>query len=295
MIYASETQTPFAEDNRYLYNGKELQDDFDLNWYDYGARFYDAQIARFHTLDPLAEKYSFQSPFVYAVNNPIRFSDFNGEGPIDRVKKANSFVELNGFILYRQEFEYAKRFGRNIRTYNRTGTGNSSMLNLDCSELVARVLASDQITSGIKTLSTYELDKFFSNDPEYNYFSNKSNKWIKDQVPQVGDFFLWRIDGKGHTGVIESYDSESGDVTILHAKGTKDGIVRVTIPISKLSNHKGWKGFFRPEIETQDGKTDPHTSKLENLWDSRTGVNTSPQEIEQWVRDMQNLLNQRNN
>ncbi|MFW5757898.1 MAG: RHS repeat-associated core domain-containing protein [Bacteroidota bacterium] len=51
MIYASDTQTPFAEDNRYLYNGNELQDDFGLDWYDYGARFYDGQIGRFHSVD----------------------------------------------------------------------------------------------------------------------------------------------------------------------------------------------------------------------------------------------------
>lgn len=42
-------------DNRYLYNGKELRTDFDLDWYDYGARMYDPSIGRWHSADPLSE------------------------------------------------------------------------------------------------------------------------------------------------------------------------------------------------------------------------------------------------
>jgi len=31
-----------SERNNYLYNGKEKQNDFNLDWLDYGFRFYDA-------------------------------------------------------------------------------------------------------------------------------------------------------------------------------------------------------------------------------------------------------------
>ncbi|WP_020529773.1 DUF6443 domain-containing protein [Flexithrix dorotheae] len=72
-------------DHLFQYNGKEKQEEFGLNWSDYGFRMYDQAIARFTTLDPLAEDYSFQSPFVYAANNPIRYTDFMGMGPDDKV------------------------------------------------------------------------------------------------------------------------------------------------------------------------------------------------------------------
>ena len=74
-----------AKENRFLYNGKELQTDLDLNHYAYGARFYDPAISRFTTLDPKAEIYNNWSSYLYAANNPIRYEDTNGEGPGDKV------------------------------------------------------------------------------------------------------------------------------------------------------------------------------------------------------------------
>ena len=70
---------------KYQYNGKELQDELGLNLYDYGARFYDPALGRFTTIDPLAKKYVFQSPYVYAANDPIRLIDANGKGPLDNL------------------------------------------------------------------------------------------------------------------------------------------------------------------------------------------------------------------
>jgi RHS repeat-associated protein len=64
--------------NKYQFNGKEWNDDFGLGWNDYGARFYDPTLGRWHSVDPLAEKACDWTPYRYGFNNPVKFVDPTG-------------------------------------------------------------------------------------------------------------------------------------------------------------------------------------------------------------------------
>ena len=89
-IFASEENV-----QPYKYNGKELDTKKGLNWYDYGARRYDAALGRFTTTDRFAEKYYSMSSYQYGGNNPVGNIDVNGDsivispnpnGLIDHIK-----------------------------------------------------------------------------------------------------------------------------------------------------------------------------------------------------------------
>jgi RHS repeat-associated protein len=67
-----------AYDNKYQYNGKEWNDDFGLNLNDYGARWYDAAVGRWWSVDPLGALTPAWSNYAYTFNNPINFIDPTG-------------------------------------------------------------------------------------------------------------------------------------------------------------------------------------------------------------------------
>ena len=71
---------------KYKFGGKELDRSYGLDWYDVLARQYDPVVPSWHTVDPLAEKYYWISPYVYCENNPIVFIDPIGQEKIDALE-----------------------------------------------------------------------------------------------------------------------------------------------------------------------------------------------------------------
>lgn len=65
-------------EQNHLYNSKEVENELDLGWYDYGARMYDTETGRWRTQDRKAEYYFATSPYVYALNQPTNAIDPDG-------------------------------------------------------------------------------------------------------------------------------------------------------------------------------------------------------------------------
>lgn len=84
-VYNLEEYYPFGETSfgsfgkkRYRYVGKEKDEESGL--YYYGARYFQPWSCRFISVDPLALKYSYQSSYTYADDNPICKMDYHGMG-----------------------------------------------------------------------------------------------------------------------------------------------------------------------------------------------------------------------
>ncbi|MDR2056774.1 MAG: RHS repeat-associated core domain-containing protein [Dysgonamonadaceae bacterium] len=60
----------------YLFNAKELDEETGL--YYYRARYYESRVSVWLSTDPLQEKYPNVSTYAYCLNNPVRFTDPNG-------------------------------------------------------------------------------------------------------------------------------------------------------------------------------------------------------------------------
>ena len=77
-----------APENKYRYNGKEWNDEWGLNMYDYGARGYMPDLGRWGRIDNISELYYSFSSYSYVVNRPINAIDPDG----------NLVIFINGFV-----------------------------------------------------------------------------------------------------------------------------------------------------------------------------------------------------
>lgn len=266
-----------AKKNDFKYNGKEEQTALDLNWYDYGLRMYMPEIGRFGSIDPIADMFSSYSPYNYAQNNPIRFVDFNGLGPGDRVKNAKKAV------------------GEDSRKYKQvTGSTRYSDNFVDCSEFCREIAMNDGYDPGDWT------------GAQADYYK-KSGEWVTDiNDVKEGDFVFWSLKGEEgitHTGIVTAID-DNGRLEIVQSTRNAGG---ESINDQYKTNKAGdlWSGSEfesnfvgagRPNGESTDTSESETSQAMDPLQSAFTNMQNAqnPSEVLMWAERFKEILDNTN-
>ena len=95
---------PSAANRRVKLNAKEL--DVETGMYYYGARYYEPRLSLWMSVDRFAEKYPATSGYNYAINNPVRYIDING----DSIRVSSENRELFNKTLKDVFGEFSSKF-----------------------------------------------------------------------------------------------------------------------------------------------------------------------------------------
>lgn len=169
-----------GDTQRFKYNGKELDRTNGLNWYDYGARNYDAAIVRWDGMDKLCEKYSPVTPYGYCLNRFLNYYDKIGNEPGDFFLSKNAAAMdfglfYNGIsILEKREYispivAVSDKYGNSGYTYLWPSVGT------ECKSKISSYSLGHPVAALVHTHGNYSADTD-------NYFSGQLTRRGKTRL-----------------------------------------------------------------------------------------------------------------
>ncbi len=232
-----------AEGERYQFTGHEY--DAETNYDYHGARYYNRELGRYMSVDPLANQFFSWSTYNYTMNNPINMIDPDGRGPLDWIKKIGSDQwiwdsNVTGTENTPKGYDYAApgaTYPAQGGTVKLGDNGNWDYFTQQIDEVTATAEASDQASTGKQT----------------NDFSGKSNKTTFEVLSEhyVGYYFEYNNSaismGSATVGYVNTayhgshyynsnglYGTGKSIRTELFSTGGAGGIILSTGPASEV-------------------------------------------------------------
>ena len=162
-----------AELQRNKYVGKEFDHIHGLDWYDHGARMYDAARIVWDRVDGLSEKSYRLCPYLYGQNNPVRFVDKDGFVAIAYDENAKRNI-LNTLTKEERAFVNFEKNGMIdvslINRYEGSSENFEALKALANSSINYKFMVADKDINGKAFF-----DKGFDNDNPQNYSYGVTN------------------------------------------------------------------------------------------------------------------------
>jgi len=212
---------------RCVWNSRE-QSKTHVRCYDYGKRFYDPQLGRFHTIDPIIEKLPHQTPYNYASNNPVTLIDFWGLQGIDPNKVK---------VVFKPGVSDAKVTNYSIQVLQRVGgaTGNTVVR-------VGSTYRSPQAQINVMYKQTIEKGA----EAQFKLYSSKGDKVIQAQLDAS------KVKGATETSIKNAMTKTAEEVGFTSAHSSSNYENRNAIDVTRSDFTKEQIATIKTELPNID-------------------------------------------